>query len=131
MFKRNKINKQIDFVPYRKKVAQLIFDVLTEKRHVKDALLKFPEDINDPSIQTAWHALCYLEADEDLRKTDEDYALEQDDYLEMIAFTLEKGEPLAQNIINEYKKYHKEALIPHSMTLKGILEKLTRFLNVD
>lgn len=130
MFKFNKIKKQIDYIPFRKAVADLILKVLTNKMHVKNALLKFPADIKDESIQAAWHALCYMEADEDLRRRDPAYADEQDDYLEMIAFTLQTGEPLPQNIIKVYKKYHKEALIPHSKTIKGIMDKLSRFLNI-
>lgn len=136
MFKFRKINKKtqkqpIDYVPYRKIVADLIFKVLTEKIHVKDALLKFPEDINDESIQVAWHALCYLEADEDLRIKDIEYANEQNDYLEMIAFTMQAGDTLPQNITDAYKSYHTEALIPHSKKLKGIIDKLTRLVNVE
>lgn len=136
MFKFGKINKKsqeqpIDYASYRKVVADLIFKTLTEKIIAREALLKFPEDIHDESIQAAWHALCYLEADEDLRRRDPDYANEQNDYLEMIAFTLQSGDALPQNITKAYKKYHNKALIPHSKKLKGIIDKLTRLLNTS
>lgn len=128
--KKKEQKQPIDYTLHRKTVADLIFKVLTEKLLVREALLKFPEDIHDESIQTAWHALCYVEADEDLRRRDINYMHEQNDYLEMIAFTLQKGESLPANIINSYKKYHTEALIPHSKKIEGIIDKITRLLNV-
>lgn len=119
-----------DYTPYRKAVSQILFDVLTGKILTREALLKFPADIKDPSIEASWHALCHLEADEDIRRRDIEYANEQNDFIEMIAFTLQKGEELPENIINSYKKYHEKALIPHSKKLKGIMDKLTRFLHI-
>lgn len=119
-----------DYAPYRKAVSQILFDVLTDKILVREALLKFPEDIQDQSIEASWHALCHLEADEDIRRRDAEYANEQNDFIEMIAFTLQKGDELPENIINSYKKYHEKALIPHSKKIKGIINKLTRFLNI-
>lgn len=127
---KKKAKDPIDYSFYRKMVAELLFGVLTDKIIVREALLKFPEDIQDPSIQASWHALCHLESDEDIRRRDFEYADEQNDFIEMIAFTLQKGEELPKNIINSYIKYHEEALIPHSKNFKGIINKLTRFLNI-
>lgn len=127
---KKKAKETIDYSFYRKIVADLLFKVLTNKMLVREALLKFPEDIQDPSIQASWHALCHLESDEDIRRRDFEYAEEQNDFIEMIAFTLQRGEELPENIINSYTKYHEEALIPHSKGLKGIVKKLTRFLNI-
>ncbi len=128
-----KQKKTIDLeviVESRKFVSKIILEALTEKCCVRDALLKFPPESTDPSIQTAWKALCYLEADEDIRKKDKDYAQEQNDYIEMIAFTLQKGDELPKNIINAYTPYKTNALIPHSSGIKGVISKLTKFLNI-
>lgn len=130
VFLTSKNKEIIDYKTYRMAVAQILFDVLTDKILTREALLKFPEDIKDPSIEASWHALCHLEADEDIRRRDLGYANEQNDFIEMIAFTLQKGEELPENIINSYKKYHENALIPHAKSLKGIINKLTRFLNI-
>lgn len=127
---KKKPQETLDYSLCRKEVADLIFKVLTNQILVREALLKFPEDVLDPSIQASWHALCHLESDEDIRRRDFEYANEQNDFIEMIAFTLQKGEELPKNIINAYVKYHEEALIPHSKSFKGIVQKLTRFLNL-
>lgn len=125
----NAEKSDIDYKQYRIFVSELFFAVLAEKMHAREALLKFPPDIHDPSIQVAWHALCHREADEDIRKRDRTYAEEQDDYLEMLGFTMQNGSELPENIISEYEKYYKEAPIPHEKGIKGIFKKLTRFLN--
>ena len=129
-FEREKKQEINDDKDQRKFVSELVFASLTEKILVREALLKFPPDCNDPTIQAAWHALCHRESDEDLRRRDLGYAAEQDEFLEMIAFTLQQGEELPKNVIDGYKKYHKEALIPHSNSVKGIIQKLARFLNI-
>lgn len=114
----------------RKKVSRLIYMVLAETLDVKEAILKFPKDINDATIKTAYHALIHLEADEDLRKSDLDYKDEQDDYMEFIAQILQTGNSLPQNIIKSYDKYYKNVDTPHSESMKGLLKNLCRFLNV-
>jgi len=114
----------------RKIVADLIIKVLTEQLCVRDALKSFPEDIGDPSIHSAWHALLHLEADEDLRKHDRLYADEQNEYLEMIAFTLKEGNPLPQNIINSYNEYYERALLPRPTGFINTLKSLMRFVNL-
>lgn len=124
MFER----KSINYKELRKKVSKLFFAVLTHKVPVRDALARFPKDCEDKTLIAAWHALCHLEADQELRLRDKMYANEQDEYIEYIAFTLEKGEALPENIINSYAPYHNEALVSPSKSLKGIINKLKRFL---
>jgi hypothetical protein len=112
----------------RKKVSKLYFGVLTRKLSVREALVRFPKECEDNTIIASWHALCHLEADEDLRKKDKMYKEEQDKYIEFIAFTLQKGEALPENIVNSYLPYHSNALTPETNTLKGILYQLKKFI---
>lgn len=114
----------------RKNVSRLIYMVLADVLHVRDAILKFPKDINDASIKTAYHALIHLEADEEYRRTDLDYKDEQDDYLEFIAQTLQDGNNLPKNIIKSYDKYYKNIDTPRSESMEGLIKSLCRFLNV-
>lgn len=114
----------------RKSVSRLIYMVLAETLSVREAILRFPKDINDSTIKTAYHALIHHESDEDLRKTDLDYKEEQDDYLEFIAQILQTGDSLPQNIINSYNKYYKDVDMPHSESMKGLIKSLCKFLNV-
>lgn len=114
----------------RKFVSRLIYLVLAENLSVKEAILKFPKDVNDSTLKAAYHALIHLEADEDLRRTDLDYKDEQNDYLEFIAQIMQQGEPLPKNIIKGYEKYYKNANTPHSESMEGLLRNLCRFLNV-
>ena len=118
-----------DYKEIRKKVSKLFIAVLTKRLPVRDALARFPRDCEDKTIIAAWHALCHLEADEELRLKDKMYCEEQDEYIEYIAYTLEKGEELPSNIINSYKPYHSDALIPAGKTLRGVINKLKKFLN--
>jgi len=114
----------------RKFVARLIYMVLTDQLSVRDAILKFPKDIDDSTIKTAYHALIHLEADEDFRRSDLDYKDEQDDYLEFIAQILQDGKALPKNIIKSYDKYYKNISTPHSESMEGLLKGLCKFLNV-
>ena len=104
--------------------------MLTEKTIVREALLKFPKDLDDPSSIAAYHALIHLEADEDLRKQDGLYKQEQDDYIIFIAETFQRGEELPQNIIREYADFYEWAPSQFSNTKKGIWEKLKRDINI-
>lgn len=113
----------------RKTVAELIFETLRKETCVREAIKRFPQDQFDPSIQTAFHSLVYHEADEEMRLRDLAYAREQDEYIERIAFTLQKGKALPLNIIQSYKLHHESALIPRSNTLKAILKSLIRYVN--
>lgn len=114
----------------RKNVSRLIYMVLAETLSVREAILRFPKDVNDSSVKTAYHALIHLEADEDFRKTNLEYTDEQDDYLEFIAQILQTGDPLPQNIIESYNKYYKNIDTPHSESMKGLIKSLCKFLNV-
>lgn len=128
--KNPKENLPRDFVAERKYISGLIFDVLTEKTIVREALLKFPKDLEDPSAIAAYHALIHLEADEDLRKKDRLYKEEQDNYIIYIAETFQNGEELPQNVIQEYKDFYRWAPSQFSKTKHGIWEKLKRFINI-
>ncbi|MBO6087727.1 hypothetical protein J6P92_05200 [bacterium] len=111
-------------------VAELIRKVLISQLCVREAINQFPRDTEDESIQAAYHALVHYEADEDLRKRDELYREEQDDYLEFISYTLESGENLPENIIKNYNKYYTSANIPHKENTRGFLKGFFRFLNI-
>lgn len=104
--------------------------VLADTLHVREAILRFPKDVNDDNIKTAYHALIHREADEDFRNKDLDYKEEQDDYLEFIAQILQDGNPLPKNVIKSYDKYYKNIDTPHSENMKGLIKSLCRFLNV-
>ena len=90
----------------RRFVAALIRQVLISRLCVREAILNFPKDTEDKSIQAAFHALVHYEVDEDLRTRDELYREEQDDYLEFISNLLERGEDVPENIIQNYEKYY-------------------------
>ena len=122
--------ENIDYKELRRQVSVLYANVLTKRILVREALAAFPKDCEDKTIIAAWHALCHLEADEDLRAKDEMYKKEQDDYIKYIANTLEEGEELPANIINSYLPYHQNALIPNSTKLHGIIQNIKKFLCV-
>lgn len=119
-----------DYKEERKYVSRLIYMVLTETLDVRNAILKFPKDINDSTIKTAYHALIHREVDEEFRVLNLDYKNEQDDYLEFIAQILHTGNPLPQNIIKSYEKYYKNANIPRSETMISLIKSICKFLNV-
>lgn len=118
------------YVDERKFVSRLIYKVLTEQLVVREAILKFPKDINDKTLKSAYHALIHYESDEDLRRRDLLYKDEQDTYLEFLAQTLEKGSDLPDNIIRSYEKFYKNIETPHSDSMKGLIKSLCKFLNV-
>ena len=62
MFKE--LAPEIDY--YRKKAGELIRCVLAKRMPVRQALLAYPKDVLDKSVQASWHALCHLEADSEL-----------------------------------------------------------------
>lgn len=119
---------EIDY--YRKKAGELIKCVLAKRMPIKQALLAYPKDVFDKSVQASWHALCHLEADEELRAKDFEYAEEQDYYLAEIAEALSRGEELPFNIIDAYKEYYDLPLTPHRDGLWGFLSSLQSFLNI-
>lgn len=111
-------------------VADLIRQVLISRMCVREAVLNFPRDTDDKSIHAVYHALVHYEADEDLRRRDEVYREEQDDYLEFLADLMERGEDIPENIIQNYENYHACANIPHEKNSKGFLKSFFRFLNI-
>lgn len=113
----------------RKVVADLIVKVLVGELCVREAIQKFPPDVDDLSVQCAWHALVHYEADEDFRRRDFDYRKQQDDYLEMLSSIMKEGTPLPRNIIDEYSSYYGMAMIPRSKGLKGLLKGLLRYID--
>ncbi len=123
-------NDKIQLYKNKLMVSDLIFDVLTDKKTVLEAINLFPKDKNDINIKCAFDALIYREADEDLRKKDFDYALLQDEYLELIAQTLKNDQNLPKNVIQRYLEYNKDNLIyKPEKTFKEKLEKLKRMIN--
>jgi hypothetical protein len=116
-----------DIKEARKFVSSLILNVLTEKITVKHSLSLFPSNVIDASIDCAWHALFHYEADEDYRINNPDFLAVQVDSLETIAFTLEQGNALPENIISYYQKYYEMAPIAKPKGFKGILKTIMRF----
>ena len=112
--------KSVDYKRERKKAAELYNSVLAKEMLIRDALALFPKDCDDKTLIASWHALCHLEADEDIRNRDALYREEQDKYIKFIADTLKDGAELPDNIIKSYIPYHSEALIPCSNTFYGI-----------
>ena len=114
----------------RQKVAKLLRGVRLGDISVREALLAFPDNRQDKSILASYHALVHYEADEDLRKRDDLYAEEQDDYLEFIAQTLSEGKVLPKNIIDEYKPYYKGVSSVWIEGLNGFMKEFKRFINI-
>ena len=121
--------KSIDYTVERKKVANLILGVITNKLIVREALKSFPLDCEDETIKTVWYALCHLEADEEMRVKDDMYRQEQDEYINFLWQTLSKGEELPVNIIEAYRPFYTQTQGGNSNTIKGIWKKLSKFLN--
>ncbi len=121
--------ESIDYSKDRKKVAEIYKRVLAKQISIKNALIIFPKDSEDITIDASFHALCHLEADEDIRAKDVEYAKEQDEYIKYIMSVLEKGEALPENIIKSYIPYHPYSLISGTNTIKNAIKGLKRFLN--
>ena len=114
----------------RQFVAKLLRQVRIGECCVREALVLYPKDTKDESLIAAYHALIHYEADEDLRRRDLLYKEEQDDYIEFLSYTLEKGEDLPANIISNYKKYYDEAPILHEKSINGFLKSFWKILNI-
>lgn len=112
-------------------VANLLRAVRIGNLSVREAMLRYPKDTQDESLIAAYHALIHYEADEDLRKRDALYKEEQDDYIEFLSYTLEKGEDLPQNIIVNYKKYYESAPILHKDNPQGFSKSFWKILNLS
>ena len=111
-------------------VADLIIDVLANKKTVQEALSLFPKDKNDINLKCVFDALVHREADEDLRNKDSDYKEVQDEYLADLAKILRENERLPQNIINEYLKYYDGDIIPSKEKgFSAFINYVKRFVN--
>ena len=119
----------MDNINDRKLVGRLIYEVLTERKNVRDAIKLFPET-KDRNIECAYHALVHYAADEDMRYYDIEYREAQDEYLEFLAQTLSEGKYLPQNIIDEYKPYYKGTAKLWKKGLKGFWNEFKRFINI-
>lgn len=127
MFEENEQSASI----YRKKAGELIKCVLAKKILTRQALLMFPKDVKDESVRASWHALCHLEADEDIRARDSEYALVQNSFLNDMANTLLEGIELPSDIRNAYKEYHDDMpLTPHIKGVLGLIASFEKFLNI-
>ena len=114
----------------RQFVAGLLKLVRLGQLSVREAMLKYPKDTKDESLIASYHALIHYEADEDIRARDILFREEQDDYLEFIYTTLEKGEDLPQNIIDSYKEFYESAPILNEKNVKGFWKSFWKNLNV-
>jgi hypothetical protein len=114
----------------RRFVASLMRHVLMYKIPVREAVVNFPKNTEDKSIQAAYHALVHFEADEELRLRDPLYKEEQDDYIEFLANLLEKGEDLPDNIIKGYEEYYEVVNVPQEEGAAGFWKSFMRFLNI-
>lgn len=114
----------------RQFVAGLLKLVRLGQLSVREAMLKYPKDTKDESLIASYHALIHYEADEDIRARDILFREEQDDYLEFIYTTLEKGEDLPQNIIDSYKEFYESAPILHEKNVKGFWKSFWKNLNI-
>ena len=111
-------------------VGNLLREVRIGNKSVREALMLYPKDTTDESLVAAYHALIHYEADEDLRRRDELYKEEQDDYIEFLSYILGRGEDVPQNIIDNYKNYYDTAPILHEHTIKGFFKGFWKSLNV-
>ena len=110
--------------------SNLILDVLLSKKTTSQALSEFPKNNHDINLKCAFDALVHYEADEDIRQKSADYVQIQDEYLEFIARTLARKEPLPQNVISRYYKYHKDNLISGSdKGFKSFMNYVKRMIN--
>ncbi len=115
----------------RYEAAKLLRAVRIGELSVQQAMMRYPKDTEDESLIAAYHALIHYEADEDLRNRDLLYKEEQDDYIEFLSYTLEKGEDLPQNVIINYKRYYESAPILHKDNPQGFFKSFWKTLNLS
>ena len=65
-----------------------------------------------------------------MRAADIEYREAQDDYLESIAQTLESGNDLPKNIIEEYKPYYSGTANLWDSSMHGFWKEFMRFINI-
>lgn len=119
-----------NIVKTRKQTALLLFNVLAGKVSVLEALKNFPKNSADESVNVCFHILVHYDADEDIRKNDEAYREEQDEFILNMAQILQNGESLPINIINEYNEFYKdETLIYPEINKETVISRLKKFIN--
>lgn len=119
-----------DKIKLRKEVSNLLFSVLSGEKTVLNAVSKFPKNKEDNSVAVCFHILMHLEADEDIRKRDNIYREEKDEFILNIAQILQKGEDIPLNIINEYNDFYDESLIYPEINKKTIIARLKKYINI-
>lgn len=118
-------------VKIRKETALLLFNVLAGKVSVLDALKNFPKNSTDESVNVCFHILVHYDADEDIRKNDQAYREEQDEFILTVAQILQSGESLPINIINEYNAFYKDkTLIYPEINKETVISRLKKFINI-
>ncbi len=117
-------------IKLRKEVSNTLFLVLSGQKTVLNALSNFPKNSHDESVNTCFHILMHLEADEDIRKKDEIYREEQDEFILNMAQLLQNGEDIPVNIIKEYNDFYGETLIYPEMNKENIIARLKKFINI-
>jgi len=124
------IYSDIDKLKTRKKMADTLFSVLAGRTSVLRAVSDFPKNIPDDSVNVCFHILMHLEADEDIRKEDNIYREEQDEFILQVASFLQAGEDIPINIINEYNDFYKETLIYPEINRHTVISRLKKFINI-
>ena len=117
-------------IKLRKEVSNTLFLVLSGQKTVLSALSNFPKNSHDESVDVCFHILMHLEADEDIRKKDEIYREEQDEFILNMAQLLQNGEDIPVNIIKEYNDFYGEILIYPEMNKENIIARLKKFINI-
>lgn len=117
-------------IKLRKEVSNTLFLVLSGQKTVLNALSNFPKNSHDESVDVCFHILMHLEADEDIRKNDEIYREEQDEFILNMAQLLQNGEDIPVNIIKEYNDFYGEILIYPEMNKENIIARLKKFINI-
>ncbi|MBQ8848503.1 MAG: hypothetical protein IJ003_06120 [Candidatus Gastranaerophilales bacterium] len=111
-------------------VSDLIYDVLNKKISVQTALSKFPSDRNDINLKCAFDAILHLEADEDVRNNDSEYAMLQDETLRFIAECFKDNQTLPKNMIKNYLNEHDSDLTGEYLPfIKSVLKNFKRMIN--
>jgi len=109
-------------VESRQKAALLIRSCLYDGYLVREALKRWPDSSDDPTLLCARHALIHFEADKEIHKNT-DYFDQQIEWMEQLINMLSKGQPIPKNIIESYEEYY---LIPETFkyTLMKLLAKI-------
>ena len=72
--------------------------------------------------------MIHFEADEDFRKKDIEFAQEQDNYMKSLVLSLQKGDFLPKNIIEEYNKYYDPVIKSETKSLLSKIKSIFRFI---